>query len=180
MGLEIGNRILGGRSMKPISMCLTHMGKKGLELVKIYPDTLPKQTINEVVLKSMPMSAKEGDFASSTAEGVIFESYIFSVPGEDRGNIASLVAIYEKPDYNRENLRRFFSFTITELKKNNIADTSTLTDILPNLYEGLAKGKVQIKISSVVTLEFDFDEQDKKPKDRGEKFLEEMQGDLWK
>jgi hypothetical protein len=156
------------------------MGKTGLELVKIFPDTLPQQTINEVVLKSMPMSAKEGDFASSTAEGVVFESYIFGVPGEDRGNIASLVAIYDKSNYDRENVRRFFSFTIAELKKHNVADTNTLTNILPNMYEGLTKGKVRIKISSVVTLDFDFEDKDKKEKDRGEEFLDSIQGDMWK
>ena len=81
--------------MKPIGVCLTHMGKKGLELVNVFPDAFPKNVLNEIVLKSMPMSAKEGDFASSTVQDILFESYIFTVPGEDRNNIASLVAIFD-------------------------------------------------------------------------------------
>ena len=31
--------------MKPISLCLTHMGKSGLELVKSYPDVLPNPVL---------------------------------------------------------------------------------------------------------------------------------------
>ncbi len=50
----------------------------------------------------MPMSAKVGDYSSSTAEGVVFESYIFAVPGVKRNNIASLVAVFDTSEYNRQ------------------------------------------------------------------------------
>lgn len=166
--------------MKPLSLCLVQMGKTGLELVKAYPDVLPENTINEIVMKSMPLSSKEGDFSSSTVDRCIFESYIFSVPGEDRNNIASLVAVFEGSDYKRDDIRKFFSFTVTELKKNQIADTEMITKILPHLYEGLIKKKVKIKISSVVTLEFDFASEEPSEKDPGKDFAEAMQDDLWK
>ena len=106
--------------MKPISLCLTHMGKTGLELVSTYPDVLPQPLINEIVMKSMPMSAKEGDYSSSTAEGIVFESYIFHVPGEERNNIASLIAVFDNSEYNRQSIRKFFSFTVTELQKHKL------------------------------------------------------------
>ena len=166
--------------MKPISLCLTHMGKAGLELVKTYPDVLPQPVLNEVVLKSMPMSAKDGDFSSSTAEGVVFESYIFTVPGEDRNNIASLIAVFENSEYNRQSIRKFFSFTVAELQKHNYANTQTLETILPNMFDGLAKGHVKIKISSIVTLDFDFSYKGKDEKNREEEFVEKMTGDLWR
>lgn len=166
--------------MKPISLCLTHMGSKGLELVSSYPDTLPQQILDEIVLKSMPMSAKDGDFSSSTAEGCVFESYIFTVPGEDRNNIASLVAVYDNSEYNRNNIRKFFTFTVTELQKHKLGETKMFEQILPKMYEGLAKGRVKIKISSIVTLDFDFSNKEQKEKDRGEEFLESIKEDMWK
>ena len=166
--------------MKPVCLCLTHMGKSGLELISTYPDVLPQPTINEIVLKSMPMSAKEGDYSSSTAEDVVFESYIFAVPGEERNNIASLIAVFDTSEYNRQSIRNFFSFTVSELQKHKLSDTNTFEKILPNMYDGLAKGHVKIKISSVVTLDFDFSFKEKKEKDRGEEFLDAMKNDMWK
>lgn len=165
--------------MKPISMCITHMGKNGLELVKVFPDTLPNSIIDEIVLKSMPLSARDGDFSSSTAQGCLFESYIFAVPGEERKNIASLVAIFNDSKYDRDGIRKFFSFAVSELQKHDLGNTEILSRILPNIYEGLGKGKVKIKISSVVTLDFEF-KHDEKKKDRGEKFLDSLKGDMWK
>jgi len=156
------------------------MGKTGLELVSSYPDILPQQLLNEIVLKSMPMSAKAGDYTSSTAENIVFESYIFTVPGEARNNIASLVAVFENTEYNRESIRKFFSFTVKELQKHNYADTKTFETILPNMYDGLAKGHVKIRISSVVTLDFDFSYKEKENKKREEEFVDAMKDDLWK
>jgi len=166
--------------MKPISLCLTHMGKTGLELVSAYPDVLPQPILNEIVLKSMPMSAKEGDYSSSTAEGIVFESYIFTVPGEERNNIASLIAVFDNSEYSRTSIRKFFSFTVAELQKNKLGDTNTIEKILPNMFDGLAKGHVKIKISSVVTLDFDFSHKEKKEKDRGEEFLDAIKDDMWR
>ncbi len=166
--------------MKPISLCLIQMGKKGLELVKAHPDVVPESTLNQIVLKSMPMSSKEGDFSSSTADKCVFESYIFSVPGAERNNIATLVAVFEGSDYKREDIRRFFSFTVTELEKNQMVNIEMITKILPHLYEGLSKEKVKIKISSVVTLEFDFTSEKKSEEDPGKEFAASMQDDLWK
>ncbi|MCF2143899.1 MAG: hypothetical protein K9W42_09380 [Candidatus Heimdallarchaeota archaeon] len=167
--------------MKPTNLCLTSIGKSGLELVTVVPDTIPNNILNEIVLKSMPLSAKAGDFASSTVEGYQIECFIFSVPGEKRQNIASLVAVYDNPNYDRDTVRKFFSFTVTELQRYNMGDTNTFSKILPNMLEGLKKGKVKIKISSVVTLEFNFDDDSKKKKkDRGEEFLESVKGDIWR
>ncbi|MBD3190188.1 MAG: hypothetical protein GF308_06075 [Candidatus Heimdallarchaeota archaeon] len=166
--------------MKPVGLALIQMGKTGLELVKSHPNVLPKETLNEIVLKSMPLSAKDGDYASSTAGGCVFESYIFSIPGKRRRNIASLVVIFDKENYDRKTIRRFCSFTITELKKNNLADAETISEILPNLYNGLSERRMKIKISSVVTLSFDFDEKEQKDKKPEEKFVDSLKEDFWK
>ncbi|MFW9923331.1 MAG: hypothetical protein ACFFDW_08615 [Candidatus Thorarchaeota archaeon] len=165
--------------MKPISLCLVQMGQKGLELVKAYPDVLPEHLVNQIVIKSMPMSAKEGDFTSSTADDTVFSGYIFSVPSQTgRDNIASLVAVYNDMKYDSEILRKVFNFTITELKKKNLADIDTVQKILPNLYSGLEEGQFKIKISSVVTLEFDIKGKDEKDKDQ--EALNGFGKDLWK
>jgi len=165
--------------MKLLSLCLVKMGKQGLELVKVHPDILPKATINEIVLKSMPLSSKEGDFTSTTVGDCIFEGVIFAVPSEERRNIASLIAIFDDTSYDRVTLRKFFSFTLRELEKNGLVDIETIMRILPNLFEGLAKKSVKIKISSVVTLEFNFDSEKDKEKDSNEKFLDSFGDDVW-
>ena len=48
--------------MIPISILLVHMGSRGLEMVKAYPDVLPQGIINQIVLKSMPLGAKKRGF----------------------------------------------------------------------------------------------------------------------
>lgn len=165
--------------MKPLSLCLVQMGQKGLELVKAHPDVLPLNVINEIVIKSMPMSAKDGDFTSSTVADTVFSGYVFSVPSDTgRDNIASLVAVFNDMKYNSEIIQKIFSFTVSELKKNNLADINTITKILPNLYTGLADGQLKVKISSIVTLEFDI--KDKKDNDLDQEAIDGFGKDLWK
>ena len=165
--------------MKPISLCLVQMGSKGLELVKSYPNVLPESVLSQIVVKSMPMSAKEGDFASSTVDNAVFSGYIFSVPSQiGRDNIASLVAVYNDMKYDTEIIRKVFSFTISELKKYNVADIQTVEKILPNLFNGLADKELKIKISSIVTLEFDF--KDKEEKDLDEEAINSFGKEMWR
>lgn len=165
--------------MKPVSLCLIQMGNKGLELVKAYPDVLPEQLVNQIVIKSMPMSARDGDFASSTVGDTVFSGYVFSVPTQaDRDNIATLVAVYNDMKYDSEIIHKVFSFTVTELKKKNLVDIDTVKKILPNLYNGLAEGHFKIKISSIVTLEFDIKKEDEQDKDQ--EALSGFGKDLWK
>jgi len=165
--------------MKPVSLCLVQMGQKGLELVKAYPDVLPESTINQIVIKSMPMGAKEGDFTSSTVDDTVFSGFIFALPSEvGRANIASLVAVYNNMKYDSETIKKVFSFTVTELKKKNLVDVETLTKILPNLYNGLVEGQLKIKISSIVTLEFNFKEE--KAANKDDEAINGFGKDLWK
>ena len=165
--------------MKPISLCLVQMGQKGLELVSAHPNVLPEDMVNQIVIKSMPMSAKDGDFSSATVDNAVFSGYVFSVPSEvGRDNIATLIAVYNDMKYDSEVIRKVFSFTVDELKKKNLADIQTITKILPNIYTGLVEGQLKIKISSVVTLEFDIKEKKENDKD-----LEALNGfgkDLWR
>ena len=165
--------------MKPISLCLVQMGQKGLELVKAYPDVLPEETLNQIVLKSMPMGAKEGDFTSSTAGDTVFSGYIFSIPSKvGRSNIASLVAVYNDMKYDSETIRKVFSYTVTELHQKKLDDVETITKIMPNLYKGITEGQLKIKISSVVTLEFNF--QEEKAKDKNGEAINGFTKDFWK
>lgn len=155
------------------------MGKKGLELVKTYPKTLPQDLLNQIVVKSMPFSAKEGDFTTNTVENNVFSGYVFSIPEhEGRKNIACLVAVYRNMKYNAEAIKKIFSFTITELKRNDLIDLETLTKILPNLYKGIVDGHLKVNISSVVTLEFDFKK--KRHQDKDQEALNELRDDIWK
>lgn len=139
--------------MKPVSLCLVEMGKKGLELVRAYPEILPQEEVNNIVLKSMPLGANDGDFATNTTGTSVISSYVFSLPGEERTNIASLIAVFSSMNYQPQVIKKVFSFTVTELRKNNAIDKQVITDLLPKLYDGLVKGELRIKISSVVTLD---------------------------
>jgi hypothetical protein len=154
------------------------MGSKGLELVNTYPKVLPDNILNEIVTKSMPMGAKEGDFTSNTVGVSAFSGYIFSMPSDSgRSNIASLIAVFSDLEYDSNVIKKVFTFTVTELKKNNIIDTDTIIKIMPKLYEGLSEGHLKIKVSSVVTLECDIR---KESKDKDEEALNSFGQDFWK
>lgn len=164
--------------MKPVSLCLIRMGQKGLELVDTYPEVLPKEALNQIAVKSMPFNARDGDFSTSTVGDNVISGYVFAVPSQEgRSNIASLVAVFDSLKFDPETIKKVFSFTITELKKNNLIEIDTLSKILPNLYKGLAKKQLKIKISSVVTLEFDFREEEEEEK---AKELDKFSKEIWK
>ena len=165
--------------MKPVSLCLVTMGKAGLELVDSYPKILSQEELNEIILKSMPLSAKDGDFTLNTVGVNSLSGYIFAVPGESRTNIASLIAVFSSMDYNPQIVKKIFSFTIMELRKNNLVDLKLLANILPELYKGLSEQLLKIKISSVITLEFDFRDTKAKPKDPTKEIEEDLKKNIW-
>ena len=165
--------------MKPASLCLIQMGNQGLELVTAYPKAFPDEIMNEVTIKSMPLNAKEGDFTSNTIGNLAISGFVFAIPSnEGRSNIASIVAVFEDMKYNPENIRKVFSYTIFELKKNELISMETLTEILPKLYTGLMKGRLQVKISSVVTLNFAFD--DEEEAEDGQQKIDRLKSQMWK
>ncbi|MBD3190754.1 MAG: hypothetical protein GF308_08920 [Candidatus Heimdallarchaeota archaeon] len=165
--------------MKPTSLCLVQMGEKGLELVEAYPKTYSKEVLNQIVIKSMPLNAKEGDFSSATVGPAVLSGYVFSIPSiQGRDNIASLVAVFESMKYNPETIRKIFSYIIIELKKNDLVSIDTLKALLPKLYSGITQGQLRIKISSVVTLDFSI--QDEEQIDEKKKSLDDFRNKMWK
>jgi hypothetical protein len=152
------------------------MGTKGLELVKVFPEGISSRDLNKIALKSMPLAAQEGDYLASNFQSKYFFSYIFSVPGKNRNNIASLVAVYDKSTFNQDQVRQVFAYVVTELKSSKLNDLKTLQTIVPNIYKGLLQKKMKIKISSVATLEFDFSEE--KAKEEKE-VLDDLVKDMW-
>lgn len=163
--------------MKPLSLCLVQMGAKGLELVSSHPKVLPKQVLNELTYKSMPMGAKPGEFVSSSVGDLYYSSYIFALPREgSRNNIGAIIAVFSNMKYNIEGLRKIFSFVIKELETKTILRLDLMEEILPNLYNGFSKGNIRLKISSVATISIDF-------KDEIDELVDETNGlenDLWR
>jgi hypothetical protein len=153
------------------------MGKKGLELVRAYPEVLPENELNNIVLKSMPMGSHDGDFTTTTVGDSVISGYIFSVPGDERTNIASLIAVYGSMDYELNVVKKVFTFTVNELRKTNAIDTNTLAEILPKLYSGLVKGKIQINISSVTSLNLEITTGDADEKQ--EDSMDDFGDDVW-
>ncbi|NHJ84504.1 MAG: hypothetical protein FK734_03530 [Asgard group archaeon] len=166
--------------MKPMSLCLIHMGSKGLELVKAYPEVLPQTIINEIIVKSMPLGAKDGDFTSNViSEDNAFSSYVFTIPENiGRDNIGSLVAVFDNTNYNTNDVRKLFSVLISELRDNSAVNTKILAEILPTIYKSFGDKSVKIKISSVVTVEIDFAE-DEKHLDSKDKIAKSLSDDMW-
>ena len=164
--------------MKPISLCLVQMGDKGLEMVKSHPNVLPKEILNEVTLKSMPMGAKPGEFSTSSVGDLYYSSYIFKIPRADqRDNIAAIIAIYNNMKYNIEGIKKVFSFIIKELDSKALLKADIIEEIMPNLYNGFGSGHIKIKISSVATISVDFEE------GKEEEVVDEtnhLEDDLWK
>ncbi len=164
--------------MKPVSLCLVQMGDKGLELVKSHPNVLPKNVLNELTYKSMPMGAKPGEFSSAAVGDLFYSSYIFSLPREDeRDNIAAIIAVYNDMKYNIEGIRKVFSFIISELDSKKLLKTEVVEEIMPNLYKGFESGHIKIKISSIATIDIDFAEKEE-PEQKD--ITNDLEEDLWK
>lgn len=163
--------------MKPISLCLVQMGEKGLELVNSHPKVLPKEILNQITFKSMPMGAQPGEFSSSSIGDLFYSSYIFALPREGtRDNIAAIIAIFNDMKYNIEGTRKIFSLIIKELESKALLKSEIIEEILPNLYKGMECGQIRIKISSIATISIDFDETAKEPEDVTNNIAE----DLWR
>jgi len=163
--------------MKPLSLCLVQMGEKGLEMVSSHPKVLPKQILDEITYKSMPMGAKPGEFASSSVGDLFYSSYIFSLPREGtRDNIGAIIAVFNDIKYNIEGIRKVFSFLIKELETKTLLKLDVIEEILPNLYTGFSTGNIRIKISSVATISIDFENKEEETVDE----TNGLEEDLWR
>ena len=164
---------------KPLCLCVSVLSKKGLEIVKVYPDVLDQAIINEITLKSMPLGAKEGDFTTNTlSDNKIFSGLIFTVPHLlTRDNIASLIAVFDSMSYNAEILQENFTLLINSLKEFNVISSDKVSDLLPELYEGIIAGKFNLNIKRGKNIIFDFTNLEAKfvKKDK----LKEFASDVW-
>jgi hypothetical protein len=167
----------GRNILRPISVCLVQMGNKGLELVKAFPNVLPKALLDEIVYKSMPLAANEGDFTTNNVDHYAFSSYIFTIPGESRLNLASLVAIYESLNYDHTKILKIFSFMIRELKKRKMKKIDSIKPLLPSLLKGFESSSFKFKLNSD-TLNFEW-EDDKEVIEKNEDFLKSFREDVW-
>lgn len=165
--------------MKPVSLCLVEMGKTGLELVRSYPEVLTTDELNEVIIKSMPMGSNDGDFTTSTAGTNHLAGYIFALPGEERMNVASLVAVFNNDNYEQQVIKKVFSFTVEELRKNDMMDKETVSKILNKIYDGLVQGKLSIKIHSETTLNLEITASNSSKQEEEDSF-DEFGDDVWK
>ena len=172
--------------MKPINLCLVQIGNKGIELVNSFPNVLPAEVTNQIVLKSMPFGAKHGDFITTNSGQLFLSGYVFKIPREnERDNLASIVAVYDSEKYNPPAIKKLFSITIEKLTENKLVNIETIEKILPEIYNGMSKGHLKIKISSIVTLEIDFiteEEEEEKESltDPTEEIVSDVQRELWK
>ena len=82
---------------------------------------------------------------------------------------------FNSMDYQPQVIKKVFSFTVTELRKNDAITTEMISELLPKLYDGLVKGQLRIKISSVVTLALEIGEEEVK-KDS----FDEFGDDVWR
>ena len=167
--------------MKPTNLCLVQMGKEGLEVISSYPDTLPGEVFNELAYKSMPLSAKPGDFTTATLNNLTFSSYIFEVPSiEERNNIASIVAVFNSMNYDQQQIKKVFSVIVEELQTKNVLQIEVVKSILPNVHNGLQKGYFTIEISSLAKVSFDFRTDDDKSGSSASERADNVSDDLWR
>ncbi|NHJ49346.1 MAG: hypothetical protein FK733_16270 [Asgard group archaeon] len=167
--------------MKPTNLCLVQMGASGLEVIDTYPNTLPNEVLRELAYKSMPLTAKPGDFASATMNEYSLSSYIFEVPQQDkRNNIASLVAVYSTMEYNPTEVKKAFTVIVEELNKKDLLKMEVIKSILPNLQTGLSNRYFTMNISSQARISFDFRSDDEKDVKTLDKRAENVSDDLWR
>ena len=155
------------------------MGNMGLELIRAYPDTLEKEIKNEIIVKSMPFSAKDGDFTTTTLSNKeVFSAYIFTYPRSlERDNVAAVVATFSSMNYYPESYQKMFKKLVEEIRKLNVPLMNTLANILPDLYNSIEKSKIKLKVDPKSHIEIDFDNSSKKEiKDVAESFKEDIWG----
>jgi len=134
------------------------MGKGGLELYKIHPQKLSENILNEIILKSMPMGAKKGDFTTvSLSDGRVISGYLFTTPDKlGRDNIASLIVIFESLKYNAEIIKRNFASMLSTLANYDLVTLELIADLLPIIFDSFSKRKGKIKVNSDVSIDYDF------------------------
>ncbi|MBN1328178.1 MAG: hypothetical protein JXA54_01780 [Candidatus Heimdallarchaeota archaeon] len=165
--------------IKPLALCLVQVGKKGLEIVDSYPKILPKEIESQIAFKCMPFGAKDGDFLSANITETYFSGYVFRVPEKQgRDNLASLVVVFDTENYNPISFKKVFSLTLEKLAENNLVTLNNVQKLLPEMFNGITKGKLRIKISSIVMLEFDFEDINEK-KDKKEEIISQVKRELW-
>jgi len=164
--------------IKPIALCITYMGKGGLELYKIYPGKIVENILNEIVIKSMPMGAKEGDFTTVTiSDGKVFSGFIFSIPYEiGRDNIVSLIAIFDGFNYRVVTIENNFRKIITSLKEHNLATLEIIGELLPQIYDCFIKTKGVLKLNNGFTIPINFTTLPLTKKDKLAEFTEDIWG----
>ena len=127
------------------------------------------------------MTAKPGDFATASMNDLNLTSLVFEVPSDtERNNIASLVAVFSKMDYNINEVKKVFSVIVQELKSKDLLKIDVIKSILPNLHDGLKKGKFTIEISSTAKIAFDFQSEDERDDKSVEKRADNVSDDLWR
>lgn len=134
------------------------MGSKGLEIVKIHPNILSEEILNEIALKSMPMGAKEYDFITVTlADMKVFSALIFTVPLQlGRDNIVSLIAVFKSINYNAEIIQKNFVKIITGIKENLDISIEVVSKLLYDIFEGIKREKFKLNLPSNITIDLDF------------------------
>ncbi|MBD3190302.1 MAG: hypothetical protein GF308_06645 [Candidatus Heimdallarchaeota archaeon] len=149
-------------------------------MVEAHPKVLPSEVTQQVAVKCMPLGAKHGDFLTTTVGSNTITGYIFAVPSETgRDNLASLVAVYNNDNFNPNELKKVFAFTLNELAKHDLVNLKTLKNILPEMYKGISKGKLKIKISSIVTLDFSFEDEEEQS-DETKEIVSGLRDELWR
>ena len=154
------------------------MGQKGLEFITTYPNECSPDIQKDILLKSMPLGAKDGDFISAIINlPIVMSSMVFSVPtNEGRDNIASLLVAFDSMHYNSEIIQLNFSKILKSLKKEPNFNIQQLLDIIPKIFNAILDS-ARIKITTnhtIIKLDFkDLYEKSKKDK------VSALTKDLW-
>ena len=165
-------------NIKPTSICLVRLGADGFEIIKIYPDVIPKKALTEISVKCMPLGAKDGDFTSTTVTGnYVISSLVFSSPSNQfRDNISSIVAIFLSMDYNPEVIRKVFSLIVNRIRELELDLIKTLAQNIERIYQGFNRSIIKITANSQKIAEIKLDEIIKEKK---EKAVRSFQDDIW-
>ncbi|NHJ85767.1 MAG: hypothetical protein FK734_09915 [Asgard group archaeon] len=134
------------------------MGQNGLEFVTTYPNECSPDIQKDILLKSMPLGAKDGDFISAIINlPIVMSSIVFSVPtNKGRDNIASLLVAFDSMQYNPEIIQLNFSKILNALKKQPHFNIQILTELAPKIFDGIYNA-INIKITlkhTIIKLDF--------------------------
>lgn len=167
--------------LKLRSLCFTYAGKKGVEIIRSYPEILSRKEIRKIKKQCIPRTSKGGEFFTFVFDNYIVASYVFTIPISKKEKLASFTAVYEEEEIHQDIVNDFFQQILGKLKTNDLLDFENIANALPDIYKEMRTGHFDFKVKTSVLIEIEDTSKNKKKNEANdENSIEDFNEDIWK